>query len=70
VIATLRHRLAARRSERDAAKLAGFEAFAASMRLGAEPTAPHATIDNRFTSSETLEAQVAVLLESLSGYAS
>ncbi len=68
--ATLRLRLAARGSERDAAKLAGFEAFAASMRLDAVPAAPHVTIDNRLTSAATLEAQVAVLLESPSGHAS
>jgi hypothetical protein len=61
--ATLRHRLAARASVRDSAKLADFETFAASMRLGAEPAAPHVTIDNRLASSATLEAQVAALVE-------
>ncbi len=61
--ATLRHRLAARASERDSAKLADFEAFAASMRLGTEPAAPHVTIDNRIGSAATLEAQVAVLVQ-------
>ena len=45
--ATLRWRLTARGSPRDTAKLADFDAFAASMRLGAEPAAPHLTIDNR-----------------------
>ena len=60
---TLRERLAARGSERDAAKLAAFEAFCASMRLGAEPAAPHVTIDNRRTPSAPLEAQVAGLLD-------
>jgi predicted kinase len=63
--ATLRRRLAARASERDTAKLADFEAFAASMRLGTEPAAPHVTIDNRLTAAATLEAQVADLLFSL-----
>jgi predicted kinase len=65
--ATLRHRLAARGSERDTAKLADFESFAASMRLGAEPAAPHAVIDNRLTSPTPLEAQVAALVASLPG---
>jgi predicted kinase len=59
--ATLRHRLAARGSERDAAKLDAFEAFCASMRLDAEPAAPHDTIDNRLAAAATLRAQVATL---------
>jgi predicted kinase len=66
--ATLRHRLAARGSRRDAAKLAGFTAFAASMRLGTEPAAPHVTIDNRLTASAPLEAQLATLVESFSSH--
>src|SRR5215475_7144884 len=45
--ATLRYRLAARGSERDSAKLAGFGQFTASMRLDAEPAAPHLVVDNR-----------------------
>jgi predicted kinase len=61
--ATLRDRLAARGSERDPAKLAAFDAFAASMRLETAPAAPHFAIDNRLTSTETLEAQVATLLK-------
>jgi predicted kinase len=65
--ATLRHRLAARGSERDTAKLADFESFTASMRLGAEPAAPHAAIDNRLTSPAPLEAQVAALVASPPG---
>jgi predicted kinase len=60
--ATLRHRLAARGSGRDAAKLADFAGFTASMRLGAAPAAPHIAIDNRLTASATLEDQVAVLV--------
>ncbi len=55
---TLRSRLAARGSPRDTAKLADFGRFAASMRLGTEPAAPHAAIDNRLTSAATLAAQV------------
>ena len=60
--ATLRHRLAARGSERDSAKLADFGRFTASMRLDDEPAAPHAAIDNRLQATATLEDQVAALL--------
>ncbi len=60
--ATLRRRLADRGSERDTAKLADFESFAARMRLGAEPAAPHAVIDNRLESPVPLEAQVEGLM--------
>lgn len=64
--ATLRHRLAARGSERDSAKLADFDGFAASMRLDARPAAPHAAIDNRLTSAAPLEDQVGILMARLS----
>ena len=64
--ATLRHRLEARGSGRDTEKLADFAAFTASMRLGAEPAAPHVTIDNRRTAGATLEAQVAAVIQALS----
>jgi predicted kinase len=60
--ATLRQRLAARGLARDAAKLADFEAFCASMRLGTEPAAPHVTVDNRLAAAVTLEAQIAALI--------
>jgi predicted kinase len=63
--ATLRHRLAARGSERDTAKLADFASFAASMRLGAEPAAPHVTVDNRLGAAETLEEQIETLTRRL-----
>ncbi len=63
--ATLRRRLAARGWERDAGKLADFDLFVASMRLGTEPAAPHTVIDNRLTSTATLEAQVATLVQNL-----
>ena len=59
------HRLAARGSGRDTAKLADFTGFTASMRLGTEPAAPHATIDNRHSAPEPLAAQVAALLRRL-----
>jgi predicted kinase len=65
--ATLRRRLAARGFTRDSAKLAGFEAFAASMRLGTEPAAPHVTIDNRLGSDATLQDQVAALVNNVHG---
>jgi hypothetical protein len=64
--ATLRHRLEARGSGRDTEKLADFAAFTASMRLGAEPAAPHVTIDNRRSAGGTLEAQVAAVIQALS----
>ncbi len=66
-IATLSRRLAARGSGRDTAKLADFAGFTASMRLGTEPAAPHATVDNRLTAPEPLAAQVAALLRRLAG---
>jgi predicted kinase len=66
--ATLRRRLTARGSGRDTAKLADFAAFTASMRLGTEPAAPHATIDNRADPPATLEAQVTALLRSQPGW--
>jgi len=63
--ATLHRRLTARGSGRDTAKLTGFAAFTASMRLDAEPAAPHYTIDNRLDAGATLEAQVTALVRSL-----
>jgi predicted kinase len=65
--ATLHRRLAARGSGRDAAKLADFAAFTASMRLGVEPAAPHVTIDNRADPPTTLEAQVTALVRGQPG---
>jgi len=59
---TVRYRLAARGLDRDAAKLADFQAFTERIRLGAEPAAPHVTIDNRLTATATLADQVAALL--------
>jgi hypothetical protein len=58
----LRQRLAARGLARDTAKLADFEKFCASMRLGAEPAAPHVTVDNRLTAAAPLEDQVAAVV--------
>ena len=60
--ATLRHRLIARGLARDSAKLAEFERFCASMRLDAEPAAPHLTVDNRLAATVPLPDQVATLV--------
>ena len=65
--ATLRRRLTERGSARDTAKLADFDAFAARIRLDAEPAAPHVTIDNRLGATATLEAQVEALVTRLPG---
>jgi predicted kinase len=64
--ATLRHRLTSRGSGRDTEKLADFAAFTSSMRLGAEPAAPHVTVDNRLTAVAALDVQVAAAIEALS----
>jgi predicted kinase len=63
--ATLRQRLAARGSPRDAAKREQFDAFTASMRLDAAPAAPHAVIDNRLTAPVPLGDQIAALVAGL-----
>jgi predicted kinase len=60
--ATLRHRLIARASERDEAKLADFAAFSARMRLDDSPPVPHAVIDNRLSAAVSLQDQVAALV--------
>ncbi len=62
---TLRHRLTARGLGRDAAKLANFDAFTASMRLGSAPAAPHFEIDNRLDADQPLVEQLGVLLGDL-----
>ena len=58
---TLRHRLQARRSARDAGKLADWAAFTARMRLDVPPAAPHTQIDNRLTAGTSLADQLARL---------
>jgi len=60
--ATLRRRLTGRALPRDSAKLAEFERFFASMRLGAEPAVPHFTVDNRLAAAAPLGDQVAALV--------
>jgi predicted kinase len=62
--ATLRHRLTARGSARDSAKLADFETFTARMRLDSRPAAPHVAVDNRRTAAAPLEDQIARLVSS------
>ena len=59
---TLRRRLTDRALARDSAKLAEFERFCASMRLDAEPSAPHLTVDNRLAATVPLAEQVAALV--------
>jgi predicted kinase len=59
---TLRHRLEARGSSRDTAKLAAFEAFTARMRPEEPPPVPHTAVDNRLTAPMPLEAQLDGLL--------
>ena len=61
--ATLRHRLIARASERDAAKLADFSAFTARMRLDDSPAVPHTVIDNRLSAEVSVRDQVAALAD-------
>lgn len=60
--ATVHRRLAARGLERDSVKLANFEEFEERIRLGAEPVAPHFTVDNRLTAGSPLEDQIARLV--------
>ncbi|QKW35908.1 ATP-binding protein [Actinomadura sp. NAK00032] len=59
---TLRHRLEARGSSRDTAKLAAFEAFTARMRPAEPPPVPHLAVDNRLGAAVPLEAQLDGLL--------
>lgn len=55
---SLRSRLEARRSPRDAEKLARFDEFITSMHLDREPAVPHTTIDNRLGATATIESQL------------
>jgi predicted kinase len=65
--ATLRHRLDARGSGRDTAKLEDFETFSARMRLDDRPAAPHLVVDNRLTAAAALEDQVVGLIAARDG---
>jgi predicted kinase len=62
---TLRQRLGSRGSWRDAAKLAGFDAFTARMRPDVEPPVPHTAVDNRLSAAAPLETQVSALVAAL-----
>ncbi|MFC5183748.1 AAA family ATPase [Actinomadura harenae] len=57
--ATLRHRLEARGLERDAGKLAAFDAFATRMLPEEPPPVPHEEIDNRLGAATSLADQIA-----------
>jgi len=48
---------------RDEAKLEDFARFGASMRLAAEPAAPHLTMDNRLTAAAALDGQIAAVIK-------
>ncbi|MGF1648572.1 MAG: AAA family ATPase [Kineosporiaceae bacterium] len=58
--ATLRSRLAARASPRDAGKLADWEAWIARVRPGDPPPVPHLVVDNR-AGTAPLETQLRTL---------
>lgn len=60
--ATLRSRLATRGLPRDGGKLANFAGFAAGVRLGSEPVAPHVSVDNRLGAAVPLAEQVDAIL--------
>ena len=62
--ATLRQRLTARGSGRDAGKLADFAAFTARIRLDDGPAVPHTAIDNRHAAAP-LDGQLAAVLAHL-----
>ncbi len=62
---TLLHRLTARASGRDSAKLTRFEEFVTRVRLDTEPAVPHLTIDNRLEAAATVEDQVSGLVAGL-----
>jgi predicted kinase len=61
----IRQRLASRGLPRDAAKLAQFAAFTASIRLDDAPSVPHFAIDNTLASSEPLRRQIAAAVAAL-----
>jgi predicted kinase len=63
---TLHARLTSRGLERDAGKLAAFDAFIARMQPDVPPPVPHVALDNRLKSGVSLEVQAAALCASAS----
>ena len=60
--ATLRARLEGRGSPRDTGKLAAFDSYLESMRIGTIPAAPHVAVDNRLGAPDLADQlRVAVL---------
>lgn len=63
--ATLRARLLARGSSRDASKLASFAEFIARMTPDVPPPVPHLLVDNRADAVEPLAARISQLIKAL-----
>ena len=65
---TLRSRLIARDSPRDASKLDAFDAFLARMTPDVPPPVPHVAIDNRAGAELSPEEQVKRVIGTISGF--
>jgi predicted kinase len=59
---SLWHRLRSRGSARDTAKLADFDGFVASMRLGDPPAVGHLAVDNRVSAGTPIDQQLRAAL--------
>jgi predicted kinase len=64
---SLRHRLERRGEERDAGKLADFDAFVARMRPDVPPPVAHVEIDNRLSAASGVDAQLRAALARADG---